>query len=64
MAQGASEWTRFLIRANQLLRTTTREGLGRPWDLLEQRLEEVRSEVLLLGTLYVLAGRRPPDGPG
>ena len=23
MAQGASEWTRFLIRANQLLRTTT-----------------------------------------
>ena len=44
--------------------TTTREGLGRPWDLLEQRLEEVRSEVLLLGTLYVLAGRRPPDGPG
>jgi ubiquinone/menaquinone biosynthesis C-methylase UbiE len=43
--------------------TTTREGLGRPWDLLEQRLEEVRSELLLLGTLYVLAGRRPPDGP-
>ncbi len=38
---------------------TTDEGLAKPWDLLADRLENVTSESLLLGAIYIVAGRRP-----
>ena len=38
---------------------TTDEGLAKPWDLLADRLDDVTSESLLLGAIYVVAGRRP-----
>jgi ubiquinone/menaquinone biosynthesis C-methylase UbiE len=38
---------------------TTDEGLAKPWDLLADRLEDVTSESLLLGAIYIVAGRRP-----
>jgi ubiquinone/menaquinone biosynthesis C-methylase UbiE len=37
---------------------TTDEGLAKPWDLLADRLEDVTSESLLLGAIYIVAGRR------
>jgi ubiquinone/menaquinone biosynthesis C-methylase UbiE len=37
---------------------TTDEGLAKPWDLLAHRLEVVTTESLLLGAMYVMAGRR------
>jgi ubiquinone/menaquinone biosynthesis C-methylase UbiE len=37
---------------------TTDEGLAKPWDLLAHRLEDVTTESLLLGAMYVMAGRR------
>jgi ubiquinone/menaquinone biosynthesis C-methylase UbiE len=41
---------------------TTRDGLARPWDLLAARLEDVTADSILLGAMYVMAGRRPPAG--
>jgi ubiquinone/menaquinone biosynthesis C-methylase UbiE len=37
---------------------TTDEGLASPWDLLAERLDDVRTEVLLLGAVYIVTGRR------
>jgi ubiquinone/menaquinone biosynthesis C-methylase UbiE len=39
---------------------TTQEGLARPWDLLGERLADLTRDSLLLGAVYVAAGRRPP----
>jgi len=36
---------------------TTNDGIAKPWDLLADRLEDVTSESLLLGAIYVVAGR-------
>lgn len=38
---------------------TTDEGVAKPWDLLADRLEDVTYESLLLGAIYIVAGRRP-----
>lgn len=38
---------------------TTDEGLAKPWGLLADRLDDVTSESLLLGAIYIVAGRRP-----
>ena len=38
---------------------TTNEGLAKPWNLLANRLDDVRFESLLLGAIYIVAGRRP-----
>jgi len=36
---------------------TTNEGLAKPWDLLADRLEDITLESLLLGSIYIVAGR-------
>ena len=55
-----SSWpARLVIPTRRIMRryVTTEEGLDRPWDLLAERLRDVRVETLLLGALYVVAGR-------
>jgi ubiquinone/menaquinone biosynthesis C-methylase UbiE len=51
---------RMALPARLIMRryVTTEEGLASPWDLLAERLDEVASEWLLLGALYIVAGRR------
>ncbi len=52
---------RLVLPTRRIMRryVTTEEGLDRPWDLLANRLEDVSSEGLALGALYVVAGHRP-----
>ncbi len=38
---------------------TTSEGIGRPWDLLAERLDDVTAQTIVLGAIYIVAGRRP-----
>lgn len=61
-AKRPSLWLAPIALAAQLIMrryVTTDEGLARPWDLLADRLEDVTSESLLLGAIYLVAGRRP-----
>jgi ubiquinone/menaquinone biosynthesis C-methylase UbiE len=60
--QRPPRWLAPLALAARLLMrryTTTDEGLAKPWDLLADRLENVTSDSLLLGAIYIVAGRRP-----
>ncbi len=56
---------RWALPVRLLMRryVTTHSGLDRPWDLLGDRLGDVASESLLLGAVYVAAGRRPAASP-
>ena len=57
----SSRLARLVVPTRLVMRryVTTHGGLARPWDLLAQRLDEVASELRLLGAIYVVAGRRP-----
>ena len=60
--QRPSSWlARIALPARLIMRRyiTTDEGLAKPWDLLAERLDDVTSESLLLGAIYIAAGRRP-----
>lgn len=60
--QRPSRWlARIAVPARLIVRryATTDEGLARPWDLLADRLDDVTSESLLLGAIYLVTGRRP-----
>jgi demethylmenaquinone methyltransferase/2-methoxy-6-polyprenyl-1,4-benzoquinol methylase len=59
--QRPTSWLgRLLVPVRRAMRryVTTHEGLHRPWDLLAARLDDVSGEALLLGAIYVTAGRR------
>jgi ubiquinone/menaquinone biosynthesis C-methylase UbiE len=60
--QRPSSWlARIALPAGLLMRRyiTTNQGLSRPWDLLADRLDDVTSESLFLGAIYIVAGLRP-----
>lgn len=61
-AKRPSLWLAPIALAARLIMrryVTTDEGLAKPWDLLADRLEDVTSESLLLGAIYIVAGCRP-----
>jgi len=66
-AKRPSLWLGPITLAAQLVMRryiTTGEGLATPWDLLADRLEDVTSESLVLGAMYIAAGCRPaPSSP-
>lgn len=63
--QWAAPWiwpVNAFVMGAALYSVTSFDGLGKPWDLLARRLDDVKVRTALMGGIYVASGVYRPDG--